>query len=207
MEFRGWRSAVLASLAAIALAAPAGAQAAAGATDYARSGWYVGIGGHAAFEQIDGGDFGDSGGIDAVAGYRLSPNVALEGHFDWNSDFSDPGYFTGTCNTRPGPVTCQGALTIDVLSLTANAKLLLPFRRVQPFVLIGGGLMRGAVGAFQSQSDGETNAGYVARLGGGVDLYATRKLLLSLGVSYLLPTGAVEDLQYLSVGGNLQFRF
>ena len=64
----------------------------------------------------------------------------------------------------------------------------------------------------RAQSDGDFK-GKTIRLiigtssGGGVDLYATRQLLLSLGVSYLLPTGAVQDLQYISVGGNLQFRF
>lgn len=207
MAFLGSRAAPFALFAALALAAAARAQGNSAADSYARSGWYVGIGGHASIEQFDEDSFRDSGGFDALAGYRLTRNVAVEAQLDWNSDFSDRGHFTGTCNSQTGPVTCQGDLTFDVLTVTANAKALLPFGRVQPFVLIGGGVMRAAEGAFQSQSDGDVDAGYVARLGGGVDLYATRRLLLSLGAIYVLPTGTVSDLQYLSIGGNLQFRF
>ncbi len=207
MAFCCSRGALFSCLAALVLGASASAQPAAGADLYARSGWYLGLGGHAALENFDGGNYRNSGGLDALAGYRFTPHFAIEGQLDWNDDFADRGRYSGTCNTSQGPRPCVGDKTIDVLTVTANAKGFLPLGRVQPFALLGGGVMRSSDGAFQTLARGDTDAGYVARFGAGVDLYATRRMLLSLGAAYVLPTGATSDLHYVSIGGNLQFRF
>ncbi len=45
------------------------------------------------------------------------------------------------------------------------------------------------------------------RLGGGLDFYATKSIVLSLGVDYVLPFGDVEDFDYVSLGWGLEYRF
>jgi len=47
----------------------------------------------------------------------------------------------------------------------------------------------------------------LARFGGGLDFYITESIVASAGVDYLLPTGDVEDLDYVSFGWGLQYRF
>jgi hypothetical protein len=203
---RGSRPALSSIFAGLALALPALA-ADPSASPYARSGWYVGIGGHAAIENFDDGGFADSGGIDLIGGYRLTPNFAVEGRFDWNDSFADDAHFSGTCASSQGPQPCLGDRTFDVLAMTAAAKSFVPLGRIQPFAEAGVGVLRAREGAFQSIQGADTEHGFAARFGGGVDLYVTRRVLLSLGAGYVLPTGSVDDFQYISAGGNLQFRF
>lgn len=207
MESRSWRAALM-SLVGLALATHAAAQEGAAGDLYSRSGWYVGLGGHAAVEQFDrDGHYRDSEGIDAVVGYRLLPVLALEGQLDWNNDFEDPGAVSGTCLTHTGPVPCITSATVELLTITANARAMLPLGRFQPFALIGGGVLRRAAGGTPSQSEDDVDAGYAARFGAGVDVYLTRRILVSVAAHYVLPTGAVDDVSYITAGGGLQFRF
>jgi hypothetical protein len=45
------------------------------------------------------------------------------------------------------------------------------------------------------------------RFGGGIDLYATKHVVVSAEVDYVLPFGDLENLDYLSFGLGLQYRF
>jgi hypothetical protein len=48
---------------------------------------------------------------------------------------------------------------------------------------------------------------FAARFGGGIDLYATKHVVLSVEAEYVLPTGDVKDLDYISIGWGFQYRF
>ena len=46
-----------------------------------------------------------------------------------------------------------------------------------------------------------------ARFGGGIDIYATENFAVSLNISYVLPTGDLKDLDYVSIAWGFQYRF
>lgn len=195
-----------ATLVAIAsfLAAPAGAQ------DHGRSGPYLGagvLGGSytQAEDDLDdalslfglqGADVDDATvGFEVYGGYRIVPNFALELEFEMLPD-TDISAFG----------TASDLLTLDA---TGNGKVFLLTDRIQPYLLAGVGFMHAELeteGPFGT-SGTESDTDFTARFGGGVDLYLTENVVLSVGADYLLPTGDLDGLDYVSYGGGLQYRF
>ena len=175
--------------------------------DYARSGFYAGAGilggsyteaedeledflaalGYTASVDID-----TAFGFELYGGYRLHPNFAIEAEFemlpeaDFDIDVSGLG-------------TLEGDL--ETWTFTGNLKAFPLTGRAQPYVLVGIGAMGVDIDEVGDESD------FAARFGGGLDFYITEKIVISAGVDYLLPTGDVEDLDYVSFGGGLQYRF
>jgi hypothetical protein len=45
------------------------------------------------------------------------------------------------------------------------------------------------------------------RFGGGLDFYLTESIVVSGEISYLMPTGKLDNLDYYSIGLGLQYRF
>ncbi len=139
-------------------------------------------------------DVDPSVGVIATAGYRFHPNFAAEVQFEWLDEFE-----ISIQNTE--------IATIETWTTTVNAKGFLATGRIQPFVLVG-------LGAFNAELQDSLNLGFsveetdfAARFGGGLDIYASPQIVLNLGLSYVLPTGDVEDLDYVSVGGGVTVRF
>ncbi len=177
--------------------------------DYARRGWLVGIGGSYAIETFsDDAEsdlqsvFGptasfsadDSLGINGGGGYRCHRYFGAEVDVEWISSFD-------------GDVSVSGlevaTLDTETLVVTANAKGYLPIGRYHPFLSVGAG---GMMAEFRgSVSDDVTS--FTMRIGGGLDIYATRHIVVSLGVDYVFPLGSLEDLDYISIGWGLQYRF
>jgi hypothetical protein len=48
---------------------------------------------------------------------------------------------------------------------------------------------------------------FAGRVGGGLDFYLTRNIALSGEIAYVMPTGALGDLRYVSFGGQVLVRF
>jgi opacity protein-like surface antigen len=95
---------------------------------------------------------------------------------------------------------------------TANVKGYVLTGPIQPFVLVGAGLMttKTRVHSLQAPrfSETERDSGFVARFGGGVDFYMTKTLALTTGVDYVRPFGSgIKDLQYISYNVGLLARF
>ena len=95
--------------------------------------------------------------------------------------------------------------------ITGNVKGHLLTGRWQPFLLAGVGLMtsgvelRDPMGFGYRQSDWD-NA-FVARFGGGIDLYTNENIVLTVGADYVLPTGDLKDFDFISIGWGIQYRF
>ena len=53
----------------------------------------------------------------------------------------------------------------------------------------------------------DRGGGFAARFGGGIDFYVTRNIMVTAEVAYVLPTGQLDDLDQLQIGGALQYRF
>ncbi len=176
-----------------------------GQLEYARVGGYLGIGGTVAVENFRNAgplSVDDSAGFNLRAGVRVRPHLALEFHFEWIE-----GFDVGGLEAIGFPA--GSSAEIETFVYSANAKLFLLTGRVQPFALAGTAVMetdtKTRVPGLGSRTTSED--AFALRLGGGIDAYLTRNVLLSLDATYVIPTGDADDLDYLSLSGGLQYRF
>jgi opacity protein-like surface antigen len=186
---------------------------------YARRGWLLGVSGIYAADTKEGDlestlgkpagapvnlSLKNTFGIKSQAGYRCHPRFSAEVEVEWLDDFE------GTLFLQ-GPVGGKVSVDLEPLVVTTNLKGYLLTGRYQPFALIGGGAMVVEVnwkdnsGLGLSQTD--TKRGAVMRFGGGLDFYATKQIVLTVGVDYLLPFGELQDFDYVSIAWGLRYRF
>lgn len=200
---------LLAALACLVAVAPASSEADS-AEGYGRPGGYVSAGGAVALQSFDldisGFSFDQAGLIGGRIGYRGNPYIAVEGAVD----YSVKG-FEASAETGRG----RGSLESKAVLATANVKLYPGGWRIQPFALVGAGLIHatldcsldgvsfacGEIGL----SDNET--AFAARVGGGVEAYLTPNIALAADVSYVIPTGEIDAFRFVTIGGQLVFRF
>jgi opacity protein-like surface antigen len=200
------------------------ASAASGETDdYARRGLYAGVGGAYVIEQFDlpdatltlpespifhyDVDGGDSWGAEARVGYRFHPNLAAEGQLQCYDNFGID--VAEVADARPK----RDFLTLNGLSLMGNVKGY-PFTgRVQPYGLLGLGLLwlhtqppRTLYDDLQKGFD-DHEVEFAGRIGVGIDGYLTRNLLLNVETSYLVPTGGLRDFRMVPISLGVQYRF
>jgi len=182
---------LLATFSIVALLAPG-----AYAQDFARSGPYLGIAGSIVIPtDLESGIDLASGGLQARAGYRFHPNLAAELRYEWIQDFT-PSFFSAREDISPW-------------TLMADGRVHLLTGRFQPLLIAGMGIMH-------AKREGQTILGrrtssestsFAARFGAGIDIYATDRIAFGFDISYVLPTGSLEDLDYLSFGLGVQYRF
>jgi len=161
--------------------------------DFARNGVYLGVAGTYAFENFDTPgslDADDTLGLNARLGYRLHPYVSAELEFEWLEGFD---------------LNVAGA-EVEAWALTANAKGHLMTGRIQPFLLVGLGIMQAEIDGAGVFGDPKQE-GFAARFGGGVDVYATENFVVSVGADYVLPTGDLDGLDYVALQWGFQYRF
>ena len=161
---------------------------------YGRTGIYLGLAGSYAIETFD--DLGlpvpvdNSLGLSLRVGYRLLSRLGLEVQAEWAEGFDVKG--TG--------------IEIETWAVTANARAYFTDARVQPYLLLGFGLMH-ASARFPLGLGTETGTGFAARVGGGVDVGITDQIALVLEGTYVGATGPLSDLGYGSIVWGLQYRF
>lgn len=137
-------------------------------------------------------------GLGATVGYRFFPRLAGEVQFQWYSnaivEFDDER-------------TTFDAIKIETLALTGNMKGYLFTGRIQPFVIAGAGLMHANAedkSILGFEPDGDS---FLARFGGGVDLYVNENFVIVTEGGYLLPTGKLSGLDAVTWSVGLQYRF
>ncbi len=162
-------------------------------TTYSRPGFYAGIGGLYAIEDFDntsGFEFENGPGFNFRLGYRMHPNMAVEAMGERVDAFDLKGFSGVEINTW-----------VDTL----NGKNFALTERFQPYGLLGIGAMRAEakVSGFGSVDDTDL----VFRYGVGIDSYLTDTWVVNLEISYVRPTGDVDDINYISLGGGIQYRF
>jgi opacity protein-like surface antigen len=188
--------------------------------DFARRGWMVGLAGSYAFETFQDDqekkyrkplgsnvnlDVDNSAGINGRAGYRCHERFSGEVQVEWlngfNSDLTEPGFVQ------------LAKVDFEPVVVTTNVKGYILTGRYQPFLLVGAGAMvadtnvREAVGlSFTSVRDESENA-FAMRFGGGIDLYATPNIVVSLETDYVLPFGNLDDMDYVAISLGVQYRF
>lgn len=210
---------LIAAIALLGLALSAGGARA--EDDFARSGLYGGIGAAIGlapgYEDRMEGIFGlqtrvDSPvGASARAGWRALPWLAVEAQFEWL-----PGFDVKTASGDPRfDPELPDSKIVDATTwmFSANAKAFWRSdERFQPFAQVGFGYMRTS-NQVRHTSNGvlyelPLNAGgYATRIGGGIDAYIDRHWLIEIDAAYVIPTGVVSELDYVSIGIGLQYRF
>jgi len=166
-------------------------------------------------------DIDDSRGINARLGYRAASWFAAELQYEWVESYEVEGSLVVGASTIGGKLYDVGGHT-----LTVNTKWIVPFWRIQPYLLLGAGysfydvdrgVLAGPVEALDEdiEIDGGGQSGFAARGGLGLDLYLSRNIVLTTEATALLTTddfeapdeGAIDNLYYLSVSAGIQYRF
>jgi opacity protein-like surface antigen len=97
-------------------------------------------------------------------------------------------------------------IEMEYTTFTLNTKAYLPFGRFQPFALIGIGMMHVEVDAKQGSGSADETA-LASRFGGGIDVYVLDNVAMVFDASYVLPADDLDDLDYLSLGFSVQYKF
>ena len=170
--------------------------------DANRPGFYLGLAGTWGIEKFQNSNdinADDSIGFNARAGYRALSWLSAEVQGEWMANF----------NLNLGPEDGK----IEMHLIGANLRLNLPTGLIQPYALIGGGYMHADLrGVHQgnvqkSFTDGADGDGGFGRFGGGMEFYPWPWLAIDMGIAYVLPTGDVDNLDYLSVTWGALYRF
>ena len=162
-------------------------------SSYSRSGFYLGVGGLYGIEDFDNTgslEFDNGPGFNFRLGYRFHPNIAVEAMGERVDAFDLDGSSNAEINTWTG---------------TLNGKFFALTERFQPYGLVGLGAVRAKADGNAVINNSETDIAF--RFGGGLDSYITESWVIELELSYVHPTGDVDDVNYLSLGGGIQYRF
>ena len=158
------------------------------------AGFYLGGGATYAWENFDdeGINFDDAWGLNAFAGYRFIKYLAMEGNYNWYSDFESDSF--------------NFNVDLQVWTLMLDLMPMYPLMndRLVPYVRIGGGYM-----------DAEANAGkfdasesdFACNLGGGFFVFATDSLSLGLDGKYVWGTGDIDGIEYFVGTARIAFHF
>ena len=218
---RSWTECVSAAVGlAIGLCVAGTAGAEADERDPARPGAYVGLGAAYTIEHFrldserlelaatlgPGVDprYDDSVGVDVQAGYRLGDAFAVDFLYQWIEGFDSTAGLPGTPGTE-----------IDAHQLTLSGRWFPPALRqasgrLQTYVFAGVGLqiVNSEVLAPTVRKPYRTDAGFVGRIGGGIDYYLTPSLVLEFEAAYGMPAGGwVRYTRYSALAFRLQHRF
>jgi opacity protein-like surface antigen len=237
------RRCVALALGALLLGASADARAEEGRDrSFGRSGFYMGLGGSYQWnvfesqledEVVDaleddvpafvelGLDLDDSYGANATIGYRVFSFFAIEAEYEWVSEY-DVALTTNIDGIDARLYSIEGH------TITANTKWILPTWRIQPYLLIGGGIAisdvdRGGIYDDPILGPGLEDNGVkvgdgrqtsaAGRAGVGLDVYLTRGIVVNAEAGAVVTTldvpdlGDIDDLNYLSFTAGLQYRF
>jgi len=200
-------AALCAGLAALSLVAATAASADSG---FGRSGTYLALGVGGAFETFHGEfdprghDVGNALLVGGRVGSRLNRFAALDVAFDYTVNGFE--------------LSNDAARSIEATSLLGFTNLrLYPFEgRFQPYAFGGAGFMWARLdcrdlsgAAFDCGNAGfsDHDVDFAGRFGGGLDIYLTRRVALSGELGYVMPTGGLSDMCFLTFGAQLLFRF
>jgi len=161
---------------------------------YGGNDWYVTAAGIVGVDNSDVSGAEPSGGATISTGFRFNRWVATEIAAEWIEKIRyDRGSGAKTCRGSGGASNSYNAWQV-----TSGGRLYFTESLIQPYLL-------GHLGLIQTRDNGGGRScegtGLVARLGGGVDVFVSNGLAISILGAYVLPTtGASRDHDYVSLG-------
>jgi opacity protein-like surface antigen len=181
-----------------------------GTDEYERKGWFVSLAGSYAIPTNET-DLEDdaSSALGTPVGVSMDNSLGVSGDIGYRCH----RYFSTAVEVEQvmGFKTEFSKDDIDPLAVTTNFKAHLPLGRFQPFALAGGGMMAASIRVRDTSEFGRSFTNnvkdIVLRFGAGLDFYATKHIVLNVGVDYVIPLKDLEDLKYISIGWGVQYRF
>ncbi len=176
-----------------------------GPSGYARPGIYLAVAGGALIKTFDLPDgitdqIGESAYIGGKIGSRHNRWIATETSVDYGLkafELDDSNDFIPGVPVEMNPLYVSG-----------NVKLYALDGRWQPWVAGGIG---GAWAFFEARVAGSTvnvtRGSFLGRVGGGLDFYINRSIVIGPELYWNATTGDLQDLRTLSIGANVYFRF
>jgi len=137
-------------------------------------------------------------GLGARVGYRFHPHLAAEVQFQW---------FANAAVQFIDEDETVTAIKLETLTFTGNVKGYLLAGRIQPFLLVGVGLMSFDAKDELGRGIRTSGEGFAARFGAGVDFYVTPNIVAFAEGDYVLPTGKLDGLDHVVWFVGLQYRF
>ena len=165
------------------------------ATLYGGSDWFMSAYGMLGVENADVSGGSPSGGATLTGGFRFNRWLAAEVGGEWAARFQ---YDQGS-----GPITCRGegggaSSRFTAWQVSGGGRAYATQSLIQPFALAHAGFI-------QTRDSGGGRScmgtGFMTRIGGGVDVFVTNGLAVSLLGAYVWPmTGKSVDHDYISFG-------
>jgi len=176
-------------------------------------GAYIGIGGSIAFEDFDF-DFpdphkslgcGESWGIDAKAGYYFNSRLSLELDFNYLFKFEGDGKVSSSGTTADGNLDVRIFTIMPVLKVSTGAS------PINPFFAVGLGYMNVKKDYSETSSISpypytvsEDESDFGAKLGLGIDYFASNNLSIGLEADYIfgmgkIGMGGLDDVAYWDI--------
>ena len=139
----------------------------------------------------------DSWGYGGRIGWRIIDRLAVEGQFQMLNRVEIHSHVPGGSDLRS---------RATFMTAMGNAKAYLLTERIQPYALAGLGYgyaeLRPPGGGTKDRDDG-----FAAQFGAGTDFYVTDNLGVMTEVAYVLPTGDIDDYDYVALYFGVLLRF
>ncbi len=143
-------------------------------------------------------------GVNGRIGYRFHPRVAVQLQGEWISNFE----IATSKGRREEPRGKQQIEDIETWVATGDVRFFFLTGRVQPNLSLGIGAMgvdvknrssAGRGGTPSVTSDRSDGTGLAARVGAGLEFVLNRNVVVGLDASYVIPTGGIQDFDYVSI--------
>ena len=172
--------------------------------DFARKGAYMEwaasyasfVGLEDAIQKTAGSGYEVTNGVagDVAVGYRITPRVAVDGQFTY------AGIGDVKLNNRT-------VAQFEHYSVLVNGRFYALTGRIQPYAIAGIGWQYAEIDEQFLPGMSHRNSGLAFRVGGGADLYITRRLAITASATYLIGLGDVGDFDTLQARLGWMFRF
>lgn len=173
---------------------------------YTDAGPYVGLGPAGGFStfQDDLKGFGNSLGFNARGGYRFNDYLAAEALYEYMDDFG---------STTMSRNRVAGHVDIQTNNFSLLGKLILPTGTLfEPYAMGGVGFLNAngnakiATPGVQLEGD-KSDTEFAGRIGGGFDVWITEHIGAYVDAAYVMPTGGLSNVRYVSLGGGIKYSF
>lgn len=184
-------------------------------------GVYIGVSGSYGLQNIDTADinnglqpyglsmtFGNSFGVNAKVGYAFSKSVAMEFDYSYVPNFS----WGQPTNVSGATVNFDAKTQISTVMIAGKLSPDIGFEVVRPYITAGVGVMQGNIdvngtGGGFSYASSNSKRDICAKMGFGIDFYATKHISIDTDGSYVTGFGNMNKIVYFNISLGATYHF